>query len=45
MNKCPHCQEVILSLVGTAKTVSNVPVLILTCPLCQTIVGVVSNTR
>lgn len=42
MNKCPHCGEIIgvPSAVGVVNVV-GVPVLMLSCPYCHTLIGIV----
>ena len=44
MNKCPHCGEIVLMPAATAVVVSRVPVLLIRCPLCLILIGVVNDT-
>jgi hypothetical protein len=39
---CPHCSQSIESPVGWPATVSDVPVVMVTCPYCQKVLGVVN---
>ena len=41
MNKCPYCDEIIAVPASLPAVVSGVPVLLLSCPYCFKMVGIV----
>ena len=45
MNKCPHCDEIIAVPASLPAVVSGVPVLLLSCPYCFKLVGIVNDPR
>lgn len=43
--KCPYCQVQIVSPSAQHACVDGVEVLIMTCPVCETILGIINHTH
>lgn len=45
MNRCPYCDRPIAVPTSLPATVNGVAVLLLSCPYCWKLVGIVNNER
>ena len=45
MSKCPYCDQIISTPASLPANVSGVPVLLLSCPYCFKLVGIVNDPR
>ena len=45
MNKCPFCDKIIAYPASLPSDVDGVPILLLSCPYCLKLIGIVNDPR